>query len=112
MARDSSRQILHIDKDVYQEIMNARSVKNIDLYESMELHYPTESQLRTLNLIQEVWKTGDKFYKYAYNYYSDPSLWYVIAFINNTPTDCHVKQGQTIFIPTPIELALRYIHNT
>ena len=111
MSRNSLRKLTEIDKDTYQEMLQDRGIKNINLYESMELYYPTDSQMKNLIMIQEVWKDGDKFYKYANQYYSDSSLWYVIAFINKTPTDSHVGAGQIILIPTPVESVLKYIHN-
>jgi len=111
MSRDSSRKVSQINIDTYQEMLQNRSIKSANIYESMELYYPTKSQLKNLTMIQETWKDGDRFYKYANMYYSDPSLWYIIAFINNAPTDSHVMLGQNILIPTPAELVLKYIHN-
>jgi hypothetical protein len=111
MSRNSKRKLAEIDKDVYQEMLENRDIKNINLYESMELYYPTNAQMNNITMIQETWKSGDRFYKYASQYYSDPSLWYIIAFINKKPTDSHVNVGQIILIPTPIELIFKYIHN-
>jgi len=69
----------------------------------------TQAQRRSLTEVPHIWKTGDRFYKLAATYYGRPQLWWVIAMYNNTPTEGHVKLGDAIIIPTPIEQLLRYL---
>ena len=33
-------------------------------------------------------------------------LWWIIAIFNSTPTDAHIKIGQTVIIPKPIQKVL------
>jgi nucleoid-associated protein YgaU len=69
----------------------------------------TQAQRRSLTEVPHIWKTGDRFYKLAATYYGRPQLWWVIAMYNNKPTEGHVKLGDVITIPTPIEQLLRYL---
>ena len=67
------------------------------------------SQRRSLNEIKHIWKTGDRYYKLAATYYGRPELWWAIALYNNKPTEGHIKLGDTIRIPLPLEKYLRYL---
>jgi hypothetical protein len=69
----------------------------------------TQAQRRSLIEVPHLWKTGDRLYKLAATYYGRPQLWWVIAMYNNRPTEGHIKLGDTIVIPTPIEQLLRYL---
>ena len=67
----------------------------------------SQAQRRSLTEVPHIWKTGDRFYKLAETYYGRPHLWWVIALYNNAPTEGHVKLGDVLIIPTPIEQFLR-----
>ena len=57
----------------------------------------------TLNNVLHIWKTGDRFYKLAATHYSDPKLWWIIAWYNNKPTEAHASVGDAIYVPLPLE---------
>tara|TARA_Y100000034_G_C6610787_1_gene265991 strand:+ start:62 stop:394 length:333 start_codon:yes stop_codon:yes gene_type:complete len=57
--------------------------------------------------VRHTWTTGDKYYKLAVTYYSDASLWWVIAKFNNKPTEGHLKLGDQVLIPLPLSQVLR-----
>ncbi len=63
----------------------------------------TAKEMATIEPIGHIWTTGDRLYKLAEKYYNDPTLWWVIAWYNNRPTEGHFKVGDVIQIPTPIE---------
>ena len=52
--------------------------------------------------IRHQWVLGDRFYKLAQEYYGDSTVWWIIALYNGLPTDAHVPNGATIYIPTPL----------
>jgi hypothetical protein len=56
--------------------------------------------------VEHIWVVGDKFYKLADRYYGDSRDWWIIAKFNNKPTESHVKIGETLLIPTPVQEAL------
>ena len=38
-------------------------------YESANFRYPTAQEMRELRIVNHIWKSGDKFYKLAHEYY-------------------------------------------
>lgn len=78
-------------------------------YSSPTLKYPTVDQMAELQTIGYIWGIGDRFYKLAAKYYGDPTLWYIIAWYNQTPTEGHVEQGQTVYVPLPLEKIRQFL---
>ena len=56
-----------------------------------------------------IWKTGDRYSKLAAVHYGDPALWWIIAWYNGTPTEAHLKLGDKIQIPAPLERVLKLL---
>ena len=52
-------------------------------------------------------KNGDKFWLLAHKFFGNRKHWYVIAQLNNKPTESHVKIGESIKIPYNIHEALQ-----
>ena len=69
----------------------------------------TAAQRRTITDVKHIWKTGDRYYKLADHYYGRPQYWWVIALYNNKPTEGHVRLGDMIRVPLPLEKYLRYL---
>ena len=95
--------------DLYQKTFVDRNVKFVNQYETPTFNYPTKDNLKNLDIIQHVWKDGDRFYKLAAKYYGDPRDWWIIALYNSLPTESHIKVGDVILIPTPLIQVLEYI---
>jgi len=111
MSRYSSRRVLKNDLEEYEEFFDERDVKQITHFGTGVLKYPSVAQISTLQSVQRIWKTGDRYYKLAAEYYGNPRLWWVIAHYNKKPTEANVKIGDIIYIPLPIEKILSYIGN-
>ena len=77
-------------------------------YESPQFNSPTAEELEEIEHIRHIWTAGDRFYKLAALYYSDPKAWWVIALYNGKPTEGHVKPGDLIYIPTPVGRIVAY----
>ena len=73
----------------------------------LKVRNPSRQQIRTLKIVQHVWTVGDKYSKLAAEYYNDSTLWWVIARYNMKPTDAHVRVGDNIRIPLPLEQILK-----
>ena len=98
------------DKEAYKRFLKkSRGLEQITQYSTPKFEYPTALDRANFETISHVWTTGDKFHKLAGQYYSDPKLWWVIAFYNQKPTEFHVKLGDIVFIPVPLETVLFYI---
>jgi hypothetical protein len=90
----------------YKNFFKERGVNLIRHFETPIINYPEVSEIATLNTIQHIWAVGDRFYKIAGTYYKNPKYWWVIAWYNQTPTEAHLKLGDLIYIPMPLERAL------
>ena len=60
-------------------------------------------QLENIEGISHLWTLGDRYYKLADKYYGDSTMWWVIAWFNRAPTEAHLKIGDIIIIPTPLD---------
>jgi nucleoid-associated protein YgaU len=90
----------------YKELFKKRKVKRPLQFATPVLKNVSDSDLKDLNLVPHIWKTGDRFFKLAAKFYGDAELWWVIAFFNYKPTDSHVTMGETIYVPLPLEKTL------
>jgi hypothetical protein len=79
----------------------------IDHYTTPVMKYPSVADISTLTVRTELWKVGDRLYKYADNYYNDPSKWWIIAWYNQKPTEAHFNLGDVVYIPTPLSQVMK-----
>ena len=107
MDRNESRDSRTLSNEQYSSFLNERGYKSLTHFACKEYKYPTPLEILELTLIPIIWKFGEKFYKLASVHYGDPTLWHVIAFYNKRPTDAHVKEGETIYVPMPFEKMIR-----
>ena len=106
-GRYANRRIVINDDDLYSKSREERGVRRMRQYVSAEMVYPTISEIKEMTRIQHIWKTGDRYYKLAAQYYGRPDLWWIIAFYNQRPTEADAKLGDIIYIPLPLEQILR-----
>ena len=98
------------DKEAYQRYLKkTRGMRQITQYGTPKFRYPSVLDRGNFESVNHIWGTGDKFYKLAAKYYDDPSMWWVIAFYNQKPTEFHLKLGDLLYIPIPLETVLFYI---
>jgi nucleoid-associated protein YgaU len=109
MSRYSSRRLLKNNLEEYEEFFDDRGVKQITHFGTGVLKYPSVAQVRRLQNVQHIWKTGDRYYKLAAEHYGNPRLWWVIAHYNKKPTESDVRIGDILYIPIPLERVLSYI---
>jgi len=93
----------------YEPLFEQRDVKFIRHFESAKFKYPTDDQINSLNLEDHVWARGDKLSKLAEQEYGDPKLWWIIAWFNKKPTEAHLKYGDVIQVPSPLERVLGFM---
>lgn len=108
LSRYDKRKKLTNDSVLYEQIFRERSVKYIKQFATGNLRYPTTAELLSLDIMTHKWKLGDRLYKYAYDYYGDVRLWWVIAWFNKKPTDSHFSIGDDILIPMPLDKLIGY----
>ena len=94
----------------YRNYLKERGQESIVQYNTPKFKHPTSSEIRdNFNVITHIWSTGDRYFKLADEFYGNPELWWIIALYNQKPTEFHVKQGETILIPVPLDAALYYM---
>ena len=106
--RNDLREIVTNTSDEYSEIFARRDRKFIKQYVTANLTYPTVEQINTLFVKKALWTLGDRYWKFAAEEYGDPELWWVLAWYNSKPTEAHVRVGDLIYIPHPIDKVLAY----
>ena len=92
--------------ELYEEQRTNRGVSRITHYETAILRHPVVEDFARIKTVPKLWSVGDKFYKVAHQAYGDGRLWWVIAWFNKKPTEAHVKPGEIIKIPHPINEVL------
>jgi len=94
---------------MYDEQLDARDVNLIKHYSTPDMTHPEKIDPRSFNNTTHIWKQGDRYYKLAHKYYGEAKLWWVIAWFNKKPTEAHLRMGDTISIPMPLETALSFL---
>ena len=103
ISRYDNRKIFTNNFDQYREYLEERGQSFLTQYVTPNLSHPGREDVLSLTLIPHTWTYGDRFYKLAHRYYNDVNLWWLIAWYNRAPTEFHLKAGDLIRIPTPIE---------
>ena len=105
-SRNYGRRFFRNVSKKYTDILRRKNSPGITQWTtpvSMALSPNTNSAIRD---ISHIWKTGDRYFKLANQYYQNPEYWWVIASYNQAPTEGHLKVGDVIFIPTPLDVFL------
>ena len=93
-------------EELYKDHFKKRGVNFIEHFGTPTIYYPDDLDLTNITAIPHVWKLGDRYYKLASYYYTDPKLWWIIAWFNQAPTEAHLELGQIVHIPTPVSEAM------
>jgi nucleoid-associated protein YgaU len=108
--RYKNQNVFTNDDDRYKRLLKkTRGLSQIAQYDTPSFKHPTVSDMTNFNTIAHIWKTGDRYFKLAEEYYSDPALWWIIALYNQKPTEFHLNLGDVVYIPVPLETILFYI---
>ena len=106
MPRNINSAILMNNHRLYKRKAEQRGIKFFTHYGTARIRAATPEDISDLTTIPHIWKTGDKYYKLASQYYGDPTYWWVIAWFNQKPTEAHLLLGDPVYIPLPLEEAV------
>ena len=101
--RHENREVFYNDLSLYAKKAKKRGQNAFVHYSTPEFYELTEEDKRTLSVVPHIWTEGDRYYKLSYEHYGDPKLWWIIAWYNHAPTEAHLKLGDKVMIPHPIE---------
>tara|TARA_B100000287_G_scaffold365740_1_gene360591 strand:+ start:66 stop:404 length:339 start_codon:yes stop_codon:yes gene_type:complete len=91
---------------LYRNMAKARGVNFFNHYDTPTFKSLDKLDFARVKKIGHIWNFGDRYYKLAYQYYGDPSVWWLIAWFNQKPTEADLKIGDAIYIPLPLESVL------
>jgi len=100
MVLDLKKNPIHQNK----KLLKRRGVNRAEFYTTPKFLPVLPEDLEASGVEFHIWKVGDRFSKLAAEEYGDPTLWWVIAYINKKPTEGHVKPGDQIIIPRDISI--------
>ncbi len=106
-SRYETRDLIQIEKNgVYEKILDNRGAGQVTYYETAHHVDFTQEQIDSMDFRTHVWTVGDRFYKLSEEYYGTTKFWWIIARFNAKPTESHVKIGDRIRIPFPLDIVL------
>jgi len=108
-SRYDNREIFFNDDPLFKRHFKQRKIGGIVQYDTPLFPEIEDEEYKNIETVQHLWKLGDRYSKLAEFYYDDPTMWWLIAFYNKKPTESHLKIGDLVFIPTPLEAALEVI---
>jgi len=106
---DNRGKITNTD-EIYDELFERREVKSITGYSTARFAEISVQNRYSLTNSLHIWKTGDRLWKLASEYYGDPGLWWLISWYNQKPTESHIKVGDSIAIPQPLDRAIKLFY--
>ncbi len=109
-TRYKNQEIFRNAREAYKKYLKkTRGLSEVTQFSTPTFRHPSVEEFSNFKTLTHVWGTGDKYYKLAHEYYGDSEMWWVIAFFNQKPTEFHLKLGDVIYIPVPLETVLFYI---
>lgn len=110
MGRYDDRTIAINNNELYKDTLKKKGVNIIKQYVTPNLKHLSSSEFSQLNKVGHIWKQGDSFAKLAYQYYSDATLWWVIAWTNQVVLEADIAPGNTIYICLPRDKVLKLLN--
>lgn len=109
MSRYNSRRKAVNKNEMWKKTLEDRGLTEVEQYVTPRLKNPTEEELKRIQTKDYVWKSGDRLWRLASIEFGDPSLWWVIAKLNNKPTDTLFNAGDIVKIPLNLTIALEVL---
>ena len=107
-SRYGNRDILKNSLSQYSKQLDNRNLSYIDHYSTANFDYPSDDVLGQLQITNEVWAVGVRFYKLASKHYGDASLWWIIPWFNQKPLESDFSTGDIVMIPKPLNIVLSF----
>jgi len=100
------------DNELYKKLLIEKNKLFINQYESLKLRALLESDYDQFDIKSHVWTQGDTFEKLSSLYYLNPRYWFILAYFNSKPTEFYVSNGETIYIPMPLQKVLNFYNSS
>ena len=109
MSRLKSRRVAKNRNEMYEKTFEDRGIKEVEQFSTPVFRNPSQEEIDRIPTIEHTWRNGDRFWLLASKHMGDQSLWWVIAKLNNKPTEAHCTEGDSIKIPTNVAVALEVL---
>lgn len=97
ISRFRRRKKISNSSELVEKSLEARDINVINHFNTPKFKYDLDNL--DFEVTEHVWKLGDRLSKLAEFYYGDPTLWWIISFVNQKPTEHHYVEGDIILIP-------------
>ena len=106
MSRYEQRVEHHNTSAFFRLMADANKKLFIKHFVSPKFNYPSDEELLNVGkYTSHLWKVGDSYEKLADQYYGIPTMWWLIAFYNQKPTEHSIAIGERLVIPLDLALA-------
>lgn len=105
-SRNIKRVLFTNQHTKYRDILKRKKRTHITQWTTQVLRQITPADRSGISERTHIWKTGDRYSKLASLHYNSPEYWWIIAYYNQAPTEGHLKVGDVIIIPTPLDRLL------
>tara|TARA_Y100000296_G_C5146830_1_gene244196 strand:+ start:116 stop:454 length:339 start_codon:yes stop_codon:yes gene_type:complete len=105
-SRNLSRKLFSNIHTIYKDVLRRKKISRINQWSTPTTKQITSAREAGIFEITHIWKTGDRYYKLANKYYGNSEYWWIIASYNQKPTEGHLKIGDVIVVPTPLDTVL------
>ena len=107
-SRYANRDVIRNASEKYNEQLSNRDLRFIDHFKTGVLEYPSQKLIADLDIENEIWGVGSRFYKLATKHYGDPTLWWIIPWFNKLPLEFDYEAGEIVLIPKPLNIVLSF----
>ena len=106
MSRYTDRDEFDNDFAFFRSQMDRNQRSFVRQYVTPTFDYPSDEMLLNIGkYTSHLWRVGDSFEKLASEHYGVPTLWWLIAFYNQKPTEHSIAIGERLVIPLDVNLA-------
>ena len=110
MAKYKNQKIGTLRDSSYKRIFEKRQVDFIKIRRTITFE---DLKRVNINIIDtREWRVGDALHRLSYEFYGRIDYWWVIALVNNKPTDAHFTIGDIIKIPRNPDVMNNILENS
>ena len=91
------------------KLLKSREIPSARILETFNIRPLSDEERKKFQTRTIVWQRRTRLFKLAYEFYGDPTLWWVIAWFNQRPTDADYSPGDQVLIPFPLEEVIRRV---
>lgn len=99
----NSKYFNSIDSQTARKILKDRDITNTRIAETIYVNPLSQDERKQYAVRTSIWQRRTRLFKLAHAFYGDSTLWWVIAWFNQKPTDADYSIGDVVYIPFPLE---------